>query len=95
VKTKSAPQSMHFNILSWNSIERAPFSPFPRPTRPPLARLARGNATSPLNCLGNLTLDSALHTQIRRGYSGHLRKKPGNGSLCCSPAEPIRGRDQK
>ena len=24
VKTKSAPQSIHFNILSWNSIEDAP-----------------------------------------------------------------------
>ena len=29
VKTNSAPQSMHFNILSWNSIEDAPFSPHP------------------------------------------------------------------
>jgi hypothetical protein len=29
VKTNSASQSMHFNILSWNSIEDAPFSPFP------------------------------------------------------------------
>jgi len=26
VKTKSAPQSMHFNILSWNSMETSPFN---------------------------------------------------------------------
>src|SRR5271167_3440726 len=27
VKTKSAPQSIHFRTLSWNSMEVAPFSP--------------------------------------------------------------------
>ena len=29
VKMKSAPQSMHFNTLSWNSIGDAPFRSFP------------------------------------------------------------------
>ncbi len=28
VKIKSDPQSIHFNTLSWNSIESAPFNPF-------------------------------------------------------------------
>jgi len=73
VKTKSAPQSTHFNILSWYSIEDAP-SPFPAPLpcqvrkqTPPGARVRRIFDSSPsielpLNCL---PLDSARHVLDR------------------------------
>ena len=39
VKTKSVPQSTHFNILSWNSIEDAP-SAHSRPTPTPMSELS-------------------------------------------------------
>src|SRR4029077_2103351 len=46
VKIKSAPQSIHFSTLSWNSIESAPFTPSPlrgayaeEPSHPPQSHL--------------------------------------------------------
>jgi len=72
VNTKSTPQSTHFNILSWNSIEDAPsarsrphsgareekYNPFPS------ARVRRIFATSPSV---ELPLGSARHVRMGHG----------------------------
>src|SRR5271165_720767 len=71
VKTKSASQSMHFNILSWNSIERWLLQPIACTSarRTNWRTRRRKLAVPPQLTLETISLDSARHTQNGHGYS--------------------------
>src|SRR4029077_752431 len=62
VKIKSAPQSIHFNTLSWNSIERCSLQPSLPTRETTLWRASAQVSHTPLNfAFGTLPLDSACH----------------------------------
>ncbi len=89
VKTKLVPQSMHFNILSWNSIAKTPFDSIPDHTfiATGLAKYSRWRGmcapvvnTPPQFCLLDFTtLGSARHA--RRNMDTAQIKLPTNCSL--------------
>src|SRR6202521_4710867 len=72
VKIKSAPQSMHFNTLSWNSIERCSLQPS-LPTRETTwGRASAQVSHTPLTCSWNFALDAACHPK-NSGMDYYLR----------------------
>jgi hypothetical protein len=77
---------MHFNILSWNSIEDAPFSPFPERSPDEIVAHERAGfvATSPSIIVK--PLDSARHARCES-----MDLQPGYNRLTAMKYRPFCG----